>query len=107
MDSGIPREMLRINRNDSEVARGDHGSLKYTLLLQKSDHMSVFTCTAMSPMLTGQLITSIRIHVNCRYTYIKVNYTPHLGITFYTWNNIRTINIHKLKSLLMQVKGTA
>ena len=102
VDSGIPREMLRINRNDSEVACGDHGSLRYTLLLQKSDHMSVFTCTAMSPMLTGQLITSIRIHVNCRYTYIKVNYTPHLGITFYTWNNIRTINIHKLKRLLMQ-----
>ena len=106
VDSGIPREMLRINRNDSEVACGDHGSLNYTLLLQKSDHMSEFTCTAMSPMLTGQLITSIRIHVNCRYTYIKVNYTSHLGITFYTWNNIRTINIHKLKRLLMQVKGT-
>ena len=107
VDSGIPREMLIINRNDSEVARGDHGSLNSTLLLQKSDHMSEFTCTATSPMLTGHLITSIRIHVNCRYTYIKVNYTPHLGITFYTWNNIRTINIHKLKRLMTQVKGTA
>jgi hypothetical protein len=54
VDSGIPRETLRINRNDSEVACGDHGSLNYTLLLKKSDHMSEFTCTAMSPMLMGQ-----------------------------------------------------
>ena len=70
VDSGIPLETLRINRNDSEVARGGHGSLNYTLLVQKSDHMSEFICTAMSPMLTRQLITSIRIHVNCMYIYI-------------------------------------
>ena len=70
VDSGIPLETLRINRNDSEIACGGHGSLNYTLLLQKSDHMSEFICTAMSPMLTNQLITSIRIHVNCMYRYI-------------------------------------
>ena len=70
VDSGIPLETMRINRNDSEVARGGHGSLNYTLLVQKSDHMSEFICTAMSPMLTRQLITSIRIHVDCMYIYI-------------------------------------
>ena len=70
VDSGIPLETMRINRNDSEVARGGHGSLNYTLLVQKSDHMSEFICTAMSPMLTRPLITSIRIHVNCMYIYI-------------------------------------
>ena len=95
VDSGIPREMLRINRNDYEVARGDHGSLNYTLLLQKSDHMSEFTCTAMSPMLTGQLITSIRIHVNCRYTYIKVNYTRLNAI----WARFTLILRYELSSL--------
>jgi hypothetical protein len=70
VDSGIPLETLQINRNDFEVARGGHGSLNYTLLVQKSDHMSEFICTAMSPMLTRQLITSIRIHLNCMYIYI-------------------------------------
>lgn len=65
--SGRPKESLVWVHEGIKLLESTSGIARYTISLSKIDHLSQYTCKAISPALTIALSKTVTIKVHCKY----------------------------------------
>lgn len=70
--SGCPNESLSWVHKGIKLLESTYGVAKYTISIMKQDHLSQYTCKAISPALKIPLSKTVTIEVHCEYS---INYS--------------------------------
>lgn len=66
--SGCPNESLSWEHKGIKLLESTYGVAKYTISIMKHDHLSQYTCKAISPALKIPLSKTVTIVVHCEYS---------------------------------------